>query len=551
MFLIVINTYLLLKNHKRKFIMKKFHLLILFTLAFIQLNLAQTGFKLDNTFGVKGHTVFGQEDVDLFTNSFLQFKLNEGYIMAGGYEDNVLLETGFIFVRYDNKGKIDTTFGERGVLKYPVVDVPFESIANIRDAADKSCLVLLRGTNEMDNDTSGIVCFTSKGKWVTDFGDGGTVFSKNGIIQDFDILDDGKILTLINTGDGIPTSSFERYTQLGFLDKSYGKDGVAKFNTGFQVFNKMDRSGTSYLCTGIEVDITTFNFSLCSAKVSASGAKAFNYGTLGIGKTAPSPKEGLTFPFKSKPLADGSLLLIGVNVPDDTTGTEPVSYFLTKINPNGTANTTFGKDGYLEIIVEEATQIFGIDFIELPNKKILMSKAVFDAAQEALINTLELFGAEGKVETKFGTDGIAIFNVNDEYFATFNINLRTDGKIALGGLLFNSTTELGEGFISVIELTYPINTADNTNNINTLSLFPNPVKDNVVLKYDLNEESNVSVDLYDLSGKMIQQLLPAQKRSVGAQQENFVIDANLASGQYLLRMNMGDKGAKTIKVNKI
>lgn len=533
--------------------MKKILFLTLIALSIFQAAFAQTSFRLDNTFGPNGHAVFGQEEVDIFSNKLLQFNLNEGYIIAGGYEDNLFLEQGFIFIRYNNQGKIDTSFGENGVLKYPIEQgLNFESIATIRDAADKSCLVLLKGTDDMDNDTSGIVCFTSKGKWVDDFGDGGILFSQNGNIEDFDIQNDGKILTLINTlKNNLPTSAFERYTQLGILDKTYGKDGIAQFNIGFQQFFKMERSGSSYLCTGVEVDITTFSFSICSANVSVNGTKALNYGTIGIGKTAPFATGGFNYPVSSKPLADGSLMIIGINIPEDTSGNELPSYFITKINPNGTANSSFGTDGYLNIPIEEATNIFGIDFVELANKKILLSKSIYDEAQESLYTTFELFDAAGKADTKFGNNGLAIFDVNQELTVAFNLTLRSDGKVAVGGSILNSTSGLGEAFISVIEFLYPISSEDQTNNIKAIALFPNPVKDYTTLSYELAENTNVSLELFDINGKMIQQLVAPQNRLQGVQQEQLPIDANLPSGQYLLRLNMGDKGAKTIKLNKI
>jgi uncharacterized delta-60 repeat protein len=522
---------------------------------FLQCIQAQTGYKMDNTFGINGHAIFGQEEVNLFANKLLQFKLNEGYIVAGGYTDNLLLENGFIFIRYDNQGKIDTTFGDKGVLKYPVVDIAFEEIVQIRDASDKSCLVLLRGTNEMSSDTSGIVCFTSNGKWVTDFGEGGILFSKASDIQDFDILPDNKILTLVNIEAGFfLRNAFERYTQLGILDKSYGKDGIAQFNSGFQIFNKMEKSGANYLCTGLDVDISTFNFNICAAKVAPNGSKVSSFGTIGIAKLPTFPStttDGLSIAVASKPLADGSLMILGLYSPIDTTSSEATIYFLSKINANGTFNTDFGNGGYLSIPIAEATQVFGIDFIELNNKKILLSKSIQDDALGALYTTLEIFSAEGELDAKFGNNGITTFNVNNEPSVTLNVVQRSNGTVAFSGLFFNTATQLTEAFISSIEFINTIATKENNSTISGLLVFPNPVKDNITLNYELSETTSISVELFDASGKMIQQLLPSQERSLGKQQESLPIDAHLPAGQYLLRVNMGEKGNKTIQLNKI
>ena len=70
-------------------------------------------------------------------------------------------------------------------------------------------------------------------------------------------------------------------------------------------------------------------------------------------------------------------------------------------------------------------------------------------------------------------------------------------------------------------------------------VYPNPLDANSILKYELEKDETLSINLYDLSGKLIQTLVSTQKRPKGEHTEVLGIDASLPSGNYLLQLNNG------------
>jgi hypothetical protein len=69
-----------------------------------------------------------------------------------------------------------------------------------------------------------------------------------------------------------------------------------------------------------------------------------------------------------------------------------------------------------------------------------------------------------------------------------------------------------------------------------VSLFPNPVSDKVNLTYELDRNETITINLYDLQGRIVQQLLPSSERNRGQHSEQFKIRRPLPSGNYFLNM---------------
>lgn len=72
-----------------------------------------------------------------------------------------------------------------------------------------------------------------------------------------------------------------------------------------------------------------------------------------------------------------------------------------------------------------------------------------------------------------------------------------------------------------------------------LQLFPNPSQNNVTLRFDLERAQTVHVSLYDLQGRLIQEV-QAEKMPAGNQELNFSV-SELAAGAYFLQFNAEDR----------
>jgi hypothetical protein len=75
---------------------------------------------------------------------------------------------------------------------------------------------------------------------------------------------------------------------------------------------------------------------------------------------------------------------------------------------------------------------------------------------------------------------------------------------------------------------------------NGISIFPNPVKDRLFVSYNVAETENVTIDLYNLNGQIVQNLLN-EKNSSGNYNESLSLNNNINKGLYIVRVNMGEK----------
>ncbi len=72
-------------------------------------------------------------------------------------------------------------------------------------------------------------------------------------------------------------------------------------------------------------------------------------------------------------------------------------------------------------------------------------------------------------------------------------------------------------------------------------IFPNPTEKTAQISFRLKEANFVSIDIYDLVGKKIKQVLATSKLSPGDHQYSFSKYEELPSGMYFIRLNINDQ----------
>jgi hypothetical protein len=129
---------------------------------------------------------------------------------------------------------------------------------------------------------------------------------------------------------------------------------------------------------------------------------------------------------------------------------------------------------------------------------------------------------------------------NVTFYGCFNAT--NSSNTALGDSICSSTLVVTEDPHTGIQ--------EHTSLEGTLAVFPNPVAVNalITLNYTLKETTSVSVRITDLSGKLIEETLPA-KRTEGPQAEQILLPANTTPGIYLVSLQAGnDSQTKRIVV---
>ena len=76
-----------------------------------------------------------------------------------------------------------------------------------------------------------------------------------------------------------------------------------------------------------------------------------------------------------------------------------------------------------------------------------------------------------------------------------------------------------------------------------INIYPNPASDFVTLDYTLDENSDIRVDLYDISGKKVSCLVKEKQISGEHHQSINLSELNLHTGVYSIALKAGDKAA--------
>ncbi|MEX2605467.1 MAG: CotH kinase family protein, partial [Gracilimonas sp.] len=101
-------------------------------------------------------------------------------------------------------------------------------------------------------------------------------------------------------------------------------------------------------------------------------------------------------------------------------------------------------------------------------------------------------------------------------------------------LQYMGTPTTKNGIITSNELENEIPTSISLN-----QNYPNPFNPTTVISFQLNENSEVSLQVFDMLGRRVATLIDGERRSAGVHQVSF--DANnLASGMYIYRLRVGD-----------
>ena len=80
-----------------------------------------------------------------------------------------------------------------------------------------------------------------------------------------------------------------------------------------------------------------------------------------------------------------------------------------------------------------------------------------------------------------------------------------------------------------------------TENTLNLSVYPNPAKYSTTLNYNLTEEANVQVGMYNMAGQKVYDMNYGQQTAGDHQQQLDLAGMNLKSGIYIITINQGDK----------
>ncbi len=480
-------------------------------------------------------------------------------------------------------GTIDSTFSTDGTI---YLNEDFFALDMI-ELDDQTAITI----SIPDDDTS--LTLVSKinldGHLITDFGQNGSVMIDDpSKIIGYNIERYGQDKFLVYGGnfeDIGPKVGLRRFYNNGVVDSTFGNNGYASFEST----NSLDYSfGLKVLPDGKVL----FSYALWDEealvlmRLNEDGSVDSSFGNFGISQISYGD-DYTNFFSPSIEVQDNRIVLMG-SIYDSG---ENNGVAVLRLMMDGSVDTTFGIDGWVRHPIDK-WETDGYDFCRLaPNGEMYISGTLLDTTfgEISSLATVKL-NPDGSLNTSFGDDGISYIQLPEYDLETFSNLIQPDGKIVITGTLDYDVEFLcrinpdgtldqtfGYGGFSYSELLpwkeswgmqvklisdnslwclgymvdpdtdvsfasvtkYKSGLIIGINQVANrpipMSVFPNPAKEAIDIRFDLDKGGEVEMNLSTLAGNNILNL-GKSVYGAGANTRKVNLPSNIAAGNYLLTL---------------
>lgn len=181
--------------------------------------------SLDTTFNTTGIVTLNY-GTNVYASS-LAVQTDGKILIAGNTRDNGA--TKALIARYTTSGSPDSTFGSGGIVTL-LIGTSTSALVVAEQIIDTTTYVLITGQSDNNNDSYMFIArYEDDGTPDTTFGSGGTVLVQHGLITTpmaMAVLSDAKILIGGSVVTGNRDMFLTRYTGNGTLDTDFGTEGI-------------------------------------------------------------------------------------------------------------------------------------------------------------------------------------------------------------------------------------------------------------------------------------------------------------------------------------
>lgn len=514
-----------------------------FALFFICETLYPQFGTLDPSFGNGGKvvTVFGTENALIHALAVQP----DGKILASG-TFAVNNQNQMALARYHTYGTLDATFGDQGKVIVPIADSNSFIFIMVLQPDGKIVACGRKFTMDYSDFQYFLVRFNNDGNLDTTFGTQGIVipFEAEEIIEikALAVQPDGKITAVGSIKDSGNYSNFLllRFNTDGTPDAGFGTAGIVSRN--FRVIDYANALALlpdgKILVVGSSSDVGEdgHDYDFIIAQFNSDGTLNTFFGDDGKTFIGVAGEGETALYVKIQP--DGKIVVAGEH-------DFPYGFQQVRLLSNGIPDTDFGTNG--SVITEVPTSKI-LAMTSQVDGKIVAAGYYNPGAACCSVVRLFRFTANGDLDPTFGVNGIV--SQGSEVGQARALAMQLDGKILIssgGGIGAgpNHTDFVMYRYLSGLNLSV----ADFNNGSNFM-IYPNPVKEELTVNFNLPNSESLNMVLYDYSGKEIVSLLAEQQFDSGVYSKTFVLPGWLSKGFYFLRISKG-KTIETFKIIKL
>lgn len=526
--------------------MKK-SLLILLSVAFILFNfsisLAQPG-SLDDTFDGDGKLTlnFGVTG-DIGYAVAIQ---EDGKIVVAGYSADASSNIDFALARFNSDGTLDNSFDMDGKVTTDFSNNSMDVAVALKIQPDGK--ILAAGYSLTTNSPIfAMARYNTNGSLDDSFGTGGLVTTS---FTDYDELfamalqDDGKILLAGMTHEDGNYEDFAiaRYNADGSLDNSFGTGG--KILTDFIGFHDAAKGITvqadgKIIAVGYSSNGNTNGADFGLVRYNTDGSFDASFGVGGKIRTDYYGNSDRAQTIVIQP--DGKIVVGGT-----ATTAYGYDFALARYNSDGVLDTSFDDDGKVTSSFLNQYSDQGHSVVLQEDGKIILGGSFGSTGFVDKFGMVR-YNTDGSHDFEFGFLGFAGADFGGPYDICHSIAIQPDNKIVLAGYSGDgseSTFAIAR-FLSGLE-TGILNFSENQSQ---LLVYPNPIYSSTTLKYSLQKEEIISIDLYDMKGSIVQSFISNQLKPEGNFEEVLNFSNSIPSGYYNLVIS-NETGKQSIQIVK-
>ena len=511
-------------------------------LCFSLVSFAQPG-SLDGDFDADGKVI--TDIAGGYEYGFTVAIQQDGKIVVAGESDNQI-----IVARYHPDGTMDNTFGLDGIVSTAITIFSWATGVVIQPDGK----ILIAGNTDFYDIC--VVRYNIDGSLDASFGTGGILTNNIGdqtYGSSIVLQTDGKILVAgyVETG-GDYNFLVLRYNPSGSLDNTFSFDGIV--NTDFN----SRRDAASSIQVQIDGKIVVAGYTadpnnaddsdFALTRYNADGSLDISFGT--NGKVTTNYLAATYLWPESKDVAhsmalqpDGKIVVAGYL----RGGLAPYfhNFAVVRYNTDGTLDTSFAGSGKAFVNVSQNDNTAYSVALQADDKIVLAGRTWNGSDYDFAIVRLN---TDASLDSIFGTNGKVITDIAIDQDECYSVVVQPDGRILAAGYATVSGTNRDIALARYLS-GLNIGIVEFSEQNNAVLIYPNPIRDNAQLEFELLNDDFIDILLYNMQGVLVQEIkqninLPKGQHSIALNFNN-----SLAAGNYLLVIS-GVAGKQEIRIVK-